>query len=641
MSEEYGMLDLAELVRSLADRERIRSEADVQSDVRTLLLYGELNLEDPQVRLETPAPRRRRIDVETGRAVIECKKDLRVGNVRSEGIEQLGGYVADRTAELGQRYTGVLTDGADWEVFHLNRSTGELHPISSFHVNVHAPDVDQLLVWLEGVLSTAERLMPSALEIHRRLGADSPGSQLDLAELADIYSQCRELPEVSTKRELWSKLLAATFGVQFTDDDELFIEHTYLVLTAEVIAHAVVGFDLAAGEVSPSQLATGELFRRRGIHGVVEADFFDWPLDTAQGASFVDGLARRLSRFDWAQVNHDVLKVLYESVIDPETRHQLGEYYTPDWLAQRIVDTVVDEPLEQRVLDPACGSGTFIFWAVRRFLDAAESAGTSNRAALAQVTEHVFGIDLHPVAVTLARVTYLLALQDRLADRGEPSIPIYLGDSIQYAQDARVLAPEGIAVEAATVVLSFPEAVVADASGFDKLVEELARRATERPPHSEPPSIQAVLDRHEVPTTARPQVEASFLGLCQLHDEQHDHIWGYYVRNLARPAQFTRRDHRVERLVGNPPWLRYNAMSSSQQEEFKRLSQDRNLWAAAHVVTSQDLSALFVARSCELYLRVGGRMGFVMPAPTLSRPQYAGFRTGRFTSKQEIWGLRA
>jgi len=124
-----------------------------------------------------------------------------------------------------------------------------------------------------------------------------------------------------------------------------------------------------------------------------------------------------LARFNWAEVDHDVLKVLYESVIDSDTRHALGEYYTPDWLAERMVSEVVDAPLEQRVLDPACGSGTFLFWAVRRYLNAAEAAGVPNPQALVGVTDHVFGIDLHPVAVTLARVTYLLAIgTERLQD---------------------------------------------------------------------------------------------------------------------------------------------------------------------------------------------------------------------------------
>ncbi|HXH88433.1 MAG TPA: N-6 DNA methylase, partial [Gaiellaceae bacterium] len=116
--------------------------------------------------------------------------------------------------------------------------------------------------------------------------------------------------------------------------------------------------------------------------------------------------------------------------MDADTRHKLGEYYTPDWLAEKMIGEHVTDPLNERVLDPSCGSGTFVFWAVRAALAAADAAGLSNKDALAHVVQRVAGLDLHPVAVTLARVTYLLAIgRDRLADRGELTIPIYLGDS--------------------------------------------------------------------------------------------------------------------------------------------------------------------------------------------------------------------
>src|SRR5215218_1640146 len=112
-----------------------------------------------------------------------------------------------------------------------------------------------------------------------------------------------------------------------------------------------------------------------------------------------------------------------------------------------MVSEVVDAPLEQRVLDPACGSGTFLFWAVRRYLEQAEAAGVPNAEAIDGVTDHVFGIELHPVAVTLARVTYLLAIgPQRLQDRGALSVPVYLGDAIQIGHNTTVLAPSGIAV---------------------------------------------------------------------------------------------------------------------------------------------------------------------------------------------------
>jgi type I restriction-modification system DNA methylase subunit len=139
-----------------------------------------------------------------------------------------------------------------------------------------------------------------------------------------------------------------------------------------VIAHAVVGLDPTT--LAPATVLSGQRFEQAGIS-----------------------------------------EVLYESIIPAEQRHRLGEYYTPDWLAERMVDEVVDQPLEQRVLDPACGSGTFLFHAVRHFIEAADAADHAPADAITGATRHVIGIDVHPVAITLARLTYLLGIgRDRL-----------------------------------------------------------------------------------------------------------------------------------------------------------------------------------------------------------------------------------
>jgi hypothetical protein len=635
-------IDLAELVRRAAARGSGRTEADLQSDLRTLLLYGGLNLHDEQVvKLEeqTGDGTRRRIDIAVGFTVIEVKEDLRAGNVMPKALDQLAGYVQTQTENHGQRYSGVLTDGADWYLYYL-RSDGSLDEISTFRVQPSEPDVEALLVWLEGVLATSDGIKPTPHEIERRLGAQSPAFALDFAELSAMYETCKNQSEVKLKRELYAKLLRTALGTQFTNADTLFIEHTYLVVSAEIIAHAVVGFDPADPSLGSASLVTGQAFTSAQIHGVVEADFFDWVLDAPQGSQFVRGLARRLRRFVWDHVEHDVLKLLYESVIGSEERKQLGEYYTPDWLAQVMVESVVNNPLGQRVLDPSCGSGTFVFHAVRRYLDAAEIASLSNGEALDGLTKHVFGLDLHPVAVTLARVTYLLAIGTaRLAaqDRGPLSVPVYLGDSLQWDKQTDILTDRGIVIptsdgaELFASELIFPDRLLTDAGRFDELVSELIKRATTRPKGSPVPTIKSLLSLFAVHPDDVAVVAETFRLLCELFDQNRNHIWGYYVRNLVRPLWMTRDENKVDVLVGNPPWLAYGFMTVDMKANFKAQSKARKLWPTTKTARNPDLSSFFVVRAVELYLRRDGRFAFVMPNAVLSRQQYEGFRGGDYS----------
>jgi hypothetical protein len=307
-------VDLREVVQRMAERRPTRSEADLQSDVRLLLLLGDLSLQDDdvQVSLEAQAGDRKRIDVEIGFTVFECKKQLKAGKTMTKDIEQLADYMRRRTEQTEQRYVGVLTDGTDWHLYLLGADGGAVE-VSHLQVSATDPDVDALKVWVEGVLATRQHIKPTPLEIRRRLGSGATSFALDRRSLAALYESCRKSPEVQVKRMLWARLLTTAFGSHFEDDDDLFLEHTYLVIVAELIAHVVIGLDIreAREETSARSLLSGEYFAQAKIGGVVEADFFDWVAKAPGGEQFVRDLARRIARFDWAGVEHDVLKILY------------------------------------------------------------------------------------------------------------------------------------------------------------------------------------------------------------------------------------------------------------------------------------------------------------------------------------------
>ena len=264
-------------------------------------------------------------------------------------LSSAGTWLHDR--ETGQRYVGILTDGIEWRAYQLH--DGFFVEASRYILKAGRPDLTALLFWLEGVLATRQGVPPTPSEIRDRLGAQSASFALDHAALVALFQAHGSMPTVQLKRQLWSDLLRGAFGTQFTEDTELFLEHTLLVNSAEIIAHLVLGFDVS--DLQPGTLLGGEHFRQARISGVVEQDFFDWVLEVPGGEAFVRTLARRLARFDWRQVEHDVLKVLYESIIGADTRRRLGEYYTPDWLAEQIVGETVTDPLQQRVLDPPAG----------------------------------------------------------------------------------------------------------------------------------------------------------------------------------------------------------------------------------------------------------------------------------------------
>lgn len=651
---------LSDIVARIARRDRARPEATLQADIRAFILAGGLNLTgDEVVDVNTTVDlesqlgdgTRRRIDIEAGSTVIEVKRDLTNASILADARRQLGRYVHQRVAQTGARYLGVLTDGHEWHLYVPGPDAGaDLIEAGKPLKVVGSADTELLSYWLGTVLATVEQVRPTAEHIERALGAESPAYAADHATLAALLEQGKASPEIRLKRRLWAKLLKAAFGSAFDDDSALFINHTLLVITAEVIAHAVIGFDVSkTGPLTAPQLTDGSQFASSNIHGVVEADFFDWPNEVAGGSDFIRSLAHRLSKFDWSGVDHDVLKHLYESVISVESRKSLGEYYTPDWLAEQMVATAITDPGAQRVLDPSCGSGTFLFHAVRQHLKAQEDAGRTPGQAVHSAVGHVFGMDVHPVAVTLARVTYLLALgTDRLKDRdrGEITIPVFLGDSIQWEQrndlfdehgtvtvhtDDHELA-EGGGGTIFTDDLVFPAEVIKSASTFDTLVREMANSATDMSGKYDRKLIGPILDRAGLTDAAeRATLTTTFSTMRGLHRTGNDHIWSYYVRNLIRPLWLAMPHNRVDVLVGNPPWLRFSDMTPSMQVRYTALAGARRLLTGRIGASARDLSTLFAVRAIEMYLADSGRFAFVMPHGVMTRKPHDGFRSGKWT----------
>lgn len=641
-----------------------RTEADIQSDVRMLLLGSRFDLDAPRLEEQLEDGTRRRIDVAVGATVIEVKKRLDTEDAARSYIAQLAGYVATRTEQERSRYNGILTDGRHWWLYEADPATGEFERRSTFTLT--RPDQGPSLVeWLQAVLATHSHLRPTRHTIEANIGASSPAYAQDSAYLESLYRRLHEDPTIQLKRELWARLLRSALGTGFSDNDDLFIDHTLLVLEAMAIGHAVMGIPLSEAVSDVPRFIAGAEFDNAGIHGVMEAGFFDWVLAAGpDGEKFIARLIRRVDVFDWSGVEHDVLKVLYESIINSDTRKRLGEYYTPDWLAEGIVEKAISEPLTQKALDPSCGSGTFIFHAVRRIAAAGEAEGWGNRAIVDHVQTHVFGLDIHPVSIVLARITFLLALGERLSlDRGDVWVPVHLGDSIQWFQPASGEADTiridtrgddlTISDHAAggtlfdiAHVLAFPLSTIDDAGTFDRLVADLtefARTHTER--HANRPDPSWILRKYAIPNGADAEtLRETFHLLADLNAEGRDSIWGYFVRNQVRPLWLSMQNRRVDVLIGNPPWVAYRFMTASMQEQFRQFSQDRNLWHGKKLSSHQDLVGLFLVRAVEKYLKDDGTFAFVTPLAVLSRQQYRGLREGNWGphlrgNLTELWDL--
>lgn len=575
---------------------------------------------------------RGRMDALTGNVVFEYKSDLR--SERATAEEELTRYLRERRKETERDFIGIATDGTAFVTYEL-RDDELLKLGDPFIPTAEHPWA--LLDWLDTALSVRGNLKPTPVAVAHELGRSSLAYQRARTALLDLWAEVGHQPDVRLKRELWADLLQRVYGTRVNDDD-LFIQHTYLTIVAKTMAVQVIGMPLP----NAADLLSGKPFAEASIAGAIESDFFDWLLDAASGGDLVLRVAHQVQRFQLGAVEHDVLKVLYESLIDPQQRHDLGEFYTPDWLADLMCEQAISEPLDKRVLDPSCGSGTFPFFAVRRLLAAADEAGLDNKTALMKATTQIVGLDIHPVAVIVARVNFLLALgTDRLQqDRPPMAVPIYLGDALQW-NTQQFLAEKEVLIEVPDggPILLFPFTITRDPTLFDRVIAQMLS-LSERQADSD--AFVAWLKRQGVKEKQDlAELSNTYTSLRQLHAEDRNHIWGYVARNLSRPIWLSSDEQRVDVVIGNPPWLAYRFMSDDFQAKFRQQSEERGIWAGGKLATHQDLSALFFVRAVELYLKGEGNIAFVMPFAALSRGQFAGFRTGNWRKTKGKKGVLA
>lgn len=128
----------------------------------------------------------------------------------------------------------------------------------------------------------------------------------------------------------------------------------------------------------------------------------------------------RLSRFNFANVNADIVGTIYNTYVERKEKKERGQYYTPQPIVDYMLSAVgyrsgpdIIGP-NKRLLDPACGSGSFLVAAAHRLVTAYRANARPPHAAqiLQQVRDSLFGFDLNPFACYLAEVNLLIQVLD-------------------------------------------------------------------------------------------------------------------------------------------------------------------------------------------------------------------------------------
>lgn len=404
----------------------------------------------------------------------------------------------------------------------------------------------------------------------------------------------------------------------------------------EKLAHTEEALDFKA---SFERLESGEVYRDLRILNFLEGDFFSWYLlhfdDEMEAAlrQVVDVFRTyepATPKLDPRRCQ-DLLKVFYCQVIDGQIRHDLGEYYTPDWLAELVLDRVAYTGQRGRTLmDPACGSGTFLVTAIRRRLATATARGEAANDVLDDVFRHILGFDLNPLAVISSRANVLLALTGLLGEYGRDiEIPIYLADSINVPVSKNVDGVDCLVfclnTELGEREIALPISLVRSRV-MAPLLHVIERDVQE---HRTCDDFLAAIraDQHlaqHIGDDEEVMLRRFYEVILDLEAQDWDEIWCRIVKNHFATQSLPS----VDFIVGNPPWVRWSRLPRRYRERCKVFCSYYGLVSGRGYAggIESDIATVVTYSAVDNWLSPGGVIGFLITATVFKNDSARGFR---------------
>lgn len=683
-----------------------KTEEDLRIGVEKLLepILKELKIKS-NPRYEKSIYNSGRSDALHGQVVIEYEPPYAFQSPKSinHAYEQLVGYIQGLSKSeketlflFESKFVGVGFDGE--QIFFVRykgdetRAKTELKTEDFIKIGPYDFSEASALTLLYH-LRALDRLPLTAENLAQKFGSQSELAPKAVSSFANALEHWGNQTRIRTFFNEWKRLFGIVYGEQFsghqgkeaevlkelyqvskeTDFQELlFSVHTYFtflmkLISAELLMLRDTSFNASLSSelahISDDELKRklediedGGIYTRKGITNFLEGDFFRWYIDAFESPELKDTvreIARTLSEFEPAtnvldpSATRDLLKKLYQYLVPQEVRHRLGEYYTPDWLAELLLDEVgYDGNTLKRFLDPACGSGTFLVLAIQRAKEHGQKEKWSSLEIAKRIVSNIWGFDLNPLAVIAARTNYLFALGDLANELKDLEIPIYLADSVLWPERSGqlLLRPQGESIEIQTSLQPFYvpriwisdkgflmnkaapliEKIVKDNYSISEAMEVLKREGLVFPPHEQ-------------------IVENFYKEILDLEKQNKNGIWARFLKNAFAPMIAGKFDF----VVGNPPWIMWDYLSQEYRNATLQLWKDYGLFSLTGFGgwlsgSKKDFSMLFTYASADYYLKNNAKLGFLITRDVLkSGTRAEGFRRFQLGDKQHLKVLKA
>ncbi|MBD5134618.1 MAG: hypothetical protein HDT39_01435 [Lachnospiraceae bacterium] len=620
---------------------------------------------------------RGRMDAVANDLVIEYKRSQKLTKEsdKKNATKQVEEYLIQLNEKNSLEYNAILTDGQKIRYFYYLDRALHYTPFKE----IETEDLDKLVRSLVNVEN--KKFVPDNIindfkfESKNNITRDLALSLFDIVQnsmtektdmLFQEWQELFHLSENDRGKNLDIEKRKAALGKMFnveiadteTDYKALFVLQTTYAIIVKLIACKVISkisgssqeeivyfSDLAKVNSEGlrqfmESLEEGYTFSIGGIRNLLEGDFFSWYSDENQWNDKEGTCIKKIintlegysiNKFSYGYLAIDIFKDLYMEIMPNEVRHSLGEYFTPSWLADYVIKNSSEMVKESdwRAIDPCCGSGIFIVSLIKHVIGKRDIVSLSHKekkALLKEIVNRVQGIDINPLSVLTARVSYLWAISPLLEDE-TVEIPIYLGDSanipkIVFLKEVKCY-QYIISTKQGEIEITLPCSFVEEECFLERmsLLQTIIKAESEILVYEK---LISYIPKHERNQDVLDKISDLSLRLVELHKNKWDGIWLRIVTNYMLVARIKN----IDIIVGNPPWVKWEYLPQMYAEKIKSLCLDRHIFSGQTYMgaISLNICALISNVTASSWLKPDGVLAFLMPKTLMTQDSYAGFR---------------
>ena len=613
-----------------------------------------------------------RLDSRLGAVVIEYKRpatfntDIKI----QTAVDQLKNYLIELSTQNENQLYGFLTDGRKYiEIQIIN---GE------FYQETKAADLSgkallnltKSIYALQLTALTANNLIRdfcenteygelfNASRVLNQVLTTQPTAKTDMlfSEWKSMFSLGHDDKSQQKRIQDRRKNLESIFNTKINNSDKeyksLFALHTAYAILIKLMAYRVVS-ELNLGRVLSkwsdfinaddlpimtfcSRLEDGEIFRNIGILNLLEGDFFSWYADGSQWNTQIADVIRTyfqiLGRYEQsgslfeASGAIDLFKELYEATVPQTVRSSFGEFYTPLWLGQHVIKSA-ELTGKWRLLDPCCGSGTFVVTAIEIIRN---EDFDSDEVKLEAILSRVYGIDLNPLAVLTSRVNYFIHISDLIPDQIERLlIPVFLGDASNVPIRSDVNGVECIGYRLETlrnpITVNLPASLATNTELFSEIMLKYEKLIQNEDEEGAIDFLTSKVQPNDLNEIVKLNIKNLSSQLVSLEKNGWNGVWARILSNFLATASIGKFDL----IVGNPPWVEWKNLPEGYREKIKSLAIDKGLFSGDGRTGGINLNvcALISHVSMSNWLSDNGLLAFLMPKELTVQQSYEGWRT--------------